>query len=118
VLRRKARSVYGWWKMKGGKNSDLRIGHVRLQLECIRTHVSAFDCTRAEYIRVKCALRSNITVDVRTHSCNSVCVWWGVALEHTQVSSYVTPRLHSNVYDMFERRVHSKQIFFFKIFTK
>jgi hypothetical protein len=43
-----------------GRNNDLKIGHVRFQLECVRTYVSAFDYTRAEYICVKCALRSNV----------------------------------------------------------
>jgi hypothetical protein len=56
-------------------NSDLKIGHVSPKIECVRTHVSAFDHTRAECICAKCALRSNVKVDVRTHTCNSVCVW-------------------------------------------
>jgi hypothetical protein len=99
---------------EGGKNSDLKIGYVRLQLECVRTHISTFDRTHAECISEKCALRLNVKVDVRTHSCNNVCVWWGTAVEHTQVSSYTTPRLRSNVHDTFERRVHSKK----KLFTK
>jgi hypothetical protein len=30
-----------------GMNNDLKIGRVRFQLECVRTHVSAFDRTRA-----------------------------------------------------------------------
>jgi hypothetical protein len=60
--RQSGERVYSWWKMRGGKNSDLKIGHVRLQLECVRTHISVFNCTRAERICVKCALRSNAYV--------------------------------------------------------
>jgi hypothetical protein len=84
-------------------NNDLKIGHVRLQLECV--------CD-------KCGLRSNVKVDVRTHSCNSVYVWWGAVVVHMQVSSYATPCLRSNVHDTFERRVRSNFFFFFKKFTK
>jgi hypothetical protein len=31
-----------------GRKNDLKIGHVKVQLECVRTFVSAFDRTRAE----------------------------------------------------------------------
>jgi hypothetical protein len=98
------------------RKCDLKIGHVSPKTECVRTHISAFDRTRAKCICVKCALRLNIKVDVRTHSCISVCVWWGAAVEHTLVSSYAAPRLRSNVYDMFERSVHKKFFFYFFIF--
>jgi hypothetical protein len=39
--------VYGGGGDNGekGKNSDLKIGHVRVQFVCIRTYVSAFDRT-------------------------------------------------------------------------
>jgi hypothetical protein len=42
------------------RKSDLKIGHVKVKLECVRTYVSAFDRTRAECICGKCALRSNL----------------------------------------------------------
>jgi hypothetical protein len=61
-------NLYDCEEMRGG-NSDLKIGHVRLQLECVRTYVSAFDRTHAECICVKCALHWNVKVDVQTHSC-------------------------------------------------
>jgi hypothetical protein len=36
-------------KMGGkGRKSDLKIGHVKVQLECVQTYISAFDLTRAE----------------------------------------------------------------------
>jgi hypothetical protein len=39
----------------GGKRrkNDLKIGHMKAQLECVRTYVSAFDRTRAECMCVK-----------------------------------------------------------------
>jgi hypothetical protein len=43
-----------------GRNSDLKIGYVRVQLECVRTYIYAFDRTRAECMCVKWALRSNV----------------------------------------------------------
>jgi hypothetical protein len=42
------------------RKSDLKIGHVKVQLECVRTYVSAFDRTRVECICGKCALRLNL----------------------------------------------------------
>jgi hypothetical protein len=36
-----------------GKNSDLKIGHIRVQLECIQTYISVFDHTHAECMCVK-----------------------------------------------------------------
>jgi hypothetical protein len=74
----------------GGKemNSDLKIGHVSPKTECVRMHVSTFNRTRAECISVKCALRSNVKVDIRTHSCINVCVWWG-ATSRTHASEFV-----------------------------
>jgi hypothetical protein len=48
-------------KMGGrGRNSDLKIGHVKVQLECVRTYISAFDRTCAECMCVKWAMRSNV----------------------------------------------------------
>jgi hypothetical protein len=96
---------------------------VKLQLKCVLTHVSAFNRTHAECIYVKCALRLNVKVDVRTHSCNSVCVWWGAAVEHTKVSLYAIQCTRSNVHDTFERIVQTTNVcvcvfFFTKIFTE
>jgi hypothetical protein len=47
--------VYGGGGNNGekGKNNDLKIGHVRVQLECVRKYVSTFDRTRAECMCVK-----------------------------------------------------------------
>jgi hypothetical protein len=47
---------------------------------------------------VKNALRSNVKVDVRTQTCNSVCECWGTAVEHTKVRSNAAPCTHSNVH--------------------
>jgi hypothetical protein len=97
-------------------NSDLKIGHVSPKTECVRMHISAFDRTRAEYICVKCALHSNVKVDVRTHLCNIVCVWWGAAVEHMKVSSYAALCTRSNIHDMFERTVQTKKKVFCFLF--
>jgi hypothetical protein len=47
-------------EMRGKKNSDLEIGDVRVQLECVRTYIGAFDRTHAKCMCVKWALRSNV----------------------------------------------------------
>jgi hypothetical protein len=36
-----------WGKWGKGKKNDLKIGPGTAQLEYVRTHISAFDCTRA-----------------------------------------------------------------------
>jgi hypothetical protein len=43
-----------------GRNSDLKIGHVRVQLECVRTYVSVFNRICAECMCDKWALHSNV----------------------------------------------------------
>jgi hypothetical protein len=85
----------------------------------VRSNIlSTFNHTRAECMCAKSALRSNVKVDVRTYLCNSVCVWWGTAVEHTKVSSYAAPYTRSNVHDTFERIMQTTFFFFLRIFTK
>jgi hypothetical protein len=47
-------------EMRGKKNSDLKIGHVRPKNECVRTYMSAFDRIRAECMCNRWALCSNV----------------------------------------------------------
>jgi hypothetical protein len=102
--------------LKNGENdmnSDLKIGHVSPKTECVRTYVSAFECTCAECVcqELSAFERKGGHSSAFVQQC--VCVWWGIAVEHTKVSSYATPRLRSNIHDMYERKVHSKFFFCF-----
>jgi hypothetical protein len=47
-------------EIRGKKNNDLKIGHMRPKTECIRMFVSAFDCICAECMCNRWALRSNV----------------------------------------------------------
>jgi hypothetical protein len=50
-----------------GRNSDLKIGHVTVQLECDQLYVSVFD-----RIRVEGVCENGLCV--QRHACRSVCV--------------------------------------------
>jgi hypothetical protein len=54
-------NLYGGVKVGGKRrNSELKIGHLRVQLKCVRTYEGVFDRTCAECVCVKWALCSNV----------------------------------------------------------
>jgi hypothetical protein len=70
--------------------------------KCVRPHLCLVQV-------VKNALSSNVKVDVRTQTCNSVCECWGTAVEHTKVRSNAAPCTHSNVHKCVRTQRAKKQ---------